>query len=153
MTDYNFNVAVVWFVLGFVLFLLEFVVPGLVLFFFGIGAWVVACLCLAFDLSINYQLIIFIASSGLNLLLFRKWIKTKLGIGKHSTELMDDEFLGKIGKAETSIIPGEKGKVDFKGTTWDATSEELVEKGDNVVIVGNDSIILKVKKQAAVSAI
>jgi membrane protein implicated in regulation of membrane protease activity len=58
---------------------------------------------------------------------------------------MEDEFLGKIGKAETAISPDQNGKVDFKGTTWQAASEDFIEKGENVLIIGNDSILLKVK--------
>jgi len=32
----------IWFIAGLVLILLEFVVPGVILVFFGAGAWVVA---------------------------------------------------------------------------------------------------------------
>ena len=63
---------------------------------------------------------------------------------KQSTEL-EDEFIGKTGKAETFIGPDNNGKVDFKGTTWDAQSEDIIEKGENVTIIGNDSILLIVK--------
>jgi membrane protein implicated in regulation of membrane protease activity len=139
------NAAVIWIIIGFVLFLLEFVLPGLILFFFAVGAWIVAILCLFVDLSINQQLIIFLLSSVVSILLLRKWFSKILWKRKHSTELMEDEFLGKIGKAETAISPGENGKVDFKGTTWQAASEDFIEKGENVLIIGNDSILLKVK--------
>lgn len=33
---------VIWFVIGLSLFLLEFIFPGLVLIFFGVGAWITA---------------------------------------------------------------------------------------------------------------
>jgi len=139
------NAAVIWIIIGFVLFLLEFVLPGLILFFFAVGAWIVAILCLFIDLSINQQLIIFLLSSVVSILLLRKWFSKLLWKRKHSTELMEDEFLGKIGKAETAISPDQNGKVDFKGTTWQAASEDFIEKGENVLIIGNDSILLKVK--------
>lgn len=137
--------AVIWIIIGFVFFLLEFVFPGLILFFFAVGAWIVAVLCLFLDLSINEQLIIFLISSIASILLFRRWLSKILWKRKHSTELLEDEFLGKIAKAETAISPGENGKVDFKGTTWQAASDDLIEKGDNVIIVGNESILLLVK--------
>jgi membrane protein implicated in regulation of membrane protease activity len=139
------NAAVIWIIIGFVLFLLEFVLPGLILFFFAVGAWIVAILCLFIDLSINQQLIIFLLSSIVSILLLRKWFSKILWKRKHSTELMEDEFLGKIGKAETAISPDQNGKVDFKGTTWQAASEDFIEKDENVLIIGNDSILLKVK--------
>lgn len=137
--------AVIWIIIGFVFFLLEFVFPGLILFFFAVGAWIVAVLCLFLDLSINEQLIIFLISSIASILLFRKWLSKILWKRKHSTELLEDEFLGKIAKAETAISPGENGKVDFKGTTWQAASDDLIQKGENVIIVGNESILLLVK--------
>jgi membrane protein implicated in regulation of membrane protease activity len=139
------NAAVIWIIIGFVLFLLEFVLPGLILFFFAVGAWIVAILCLFIDLSINQQLIIFLISSVVTILLLRKWLSKILWKRKHSTELLEDEFLGKTAKALTDISPGENGKVDFKGTTWQAGSEDTIEKGENVIIIGNESILLLVK--------
>ncbi len=136
---------VIWFIIGFILFLLEFVVPGLILFFFALGAWIVAILSLFIDLSINAQLIIFVVSSVVTILLLRKWLSKILWKRKQSTELLEDEFLGKTARAETAIFPGENGKVDFKGTSWQASSEDIIEKGENVIIIGNDSILLIVK--------
>ncbi len=144
------NAAVLWFLAGFVFFLLEFAVPGLILFFFAVGAWIVAILSLFFDLSINSQLIIFLASSIVTILLFRKWVKKIMWIKNQSSEI-EDEFLGKTGKAETFIGPGTNGKVDFKGTSWDARSEDIIEKGDNVIIVGNESILLIVQSTKSLS--
>ena len=139
-----YNAAVIWFVAGFIFFLLEFVIPGLILFFFAIGAWVVAILSLFFDFSIDIQLIIFISVSILTILLFRKWVKKILWIKKFTNEI-EDELIGKTGKAETNIAPGQNGKVDFRGTTWDAKSDDIINRGENVIIVGNDSILLIVK--------
>ncbi len=138
------NAAVIWFVIGFVCFLLEFAVPGLILFFFAVGAWVVAILSLFIDIGINAQLILFVTSSILSILLFRKWMKKIIWAKKRSTEL-EDEFLGKTAMAETLIGPGRNGKVYFKGTTWDARSEDLIEAGEHVTIIGNDSILLIVQ--------
>ena len=76
------SAAVIWFIIGFILFILEFVVPGLILFFFGLGAWVVALVSLFYDLSLNEQLIIFVITSVLSILLLRKWIVLLLAIQK-----------------------------------------------------------------------
>lgn len=139
-----FTAAVIWFIAGFVFFILEFVIPGLILFFFAVGAWIVAILSLFLDLSINAQLLIFVAASILTILFFRKYVKKIIWSRKNSSEI-EDEFVGKTGRAETSIRPGQDGKIDFKGTTWDARSVESIEKGENVTIIGNDSILLIVK--------
>jgi membrane protein implicated in regulation of membrane protease activity len=142
--DILYNAAVIWFIAGFIFFILEFVIPGLILFFFAVGAWIVAIVLLFVDLSIDMQLVLFLASSLLTILLFRKWVKRLIWARQKSSEI-EDEFIGKIGKAETFIGPGQNGKVGFKGTSWDASSDDIIEPGDNVKIVGNESILLIVK--------
>ena len=139
-----YNAAVIWFIVGFIFFLLEFGVPGLILFFFAVGAWIVALLSLFVDLPVNTQLIVFLASSLTTILAFRKWVKKIIWTKKYISEI-EDEFLGKTGKAETFIGPAQNGKVDFKGTSWDARSEDTIEKGEPVTIIGNESILLIVK--------
>lgn len=139
------NDAVIWFGIGFVLLVLEFIVPGLILFFFAVGAWIVAILCLIYDPGINTQILVFLGSSVVTILLFRKWIRKLIWSKKLSTELLEDEFLGKTAIAQTNITPGKNGKVDFKGTSWDACSEDVIDQGENVTIIGNDSILLIVK--------
>lgn len=149
--DTLLQAAVIWFTIGFILFILEFIVPGLILFFFGVGAWIVAILSLFIDLSLNAQLIIFVITSLLTILLLRKWV-TKMIYGKKpSSELLDDEFLGKIARTETAISPGENGKVYFKGTSWPASSEDIIQPGENVTITGTDSILLIVKSTKNIS--
>ncbi len=139
-----YNAAVIWFIVGFAFFLLEFAIPGLILFFFAVGAWVVAILSFFTDLSINSQLLIFLATSIVTVVFFRKWVKKIIWVKKYSSEI-EDEFIGKTGKAETYIGLGQNGKVDFKGTSWDARSEDSIEKGEPVTIIGNESILLIVK--------
>lgn len=142
--DRFLTTPVIWFIIGFVCFLLEFMLPGLILFFFAVAAWIVAILSLFIVLDINTQLILFLASATLTILLFRKWVRKLIWRKNHSSEL-EDEFLGKTGVAETFIGPGQNGKVDFKGTSWDASSDDIIDKGEQVTIIGNESILLIVK--------
>ncbi|MGF1923025.1 MAG: NfeD family protein [Bacteroidia bacterium] len=137
--------ALIWFGIGFIFFLLEFLIPGFIIFFFGVGAWVVAIVTLFFDISLNSQIILFVASSLLTVIFFRNWIKNKFGSFGVDNKQLEDEFIGKIGKAETSIAPGLAGKVEFKGTRWDATSDDIISAGENVLITETKSILLIVK--------
>jgi membrane protein implicated in regulation of membrane protease activity len=139
------SAAVIWFIIGFILFILEFVVPGLILFFFGLGAWIVAIVSLFYNVSLNEQMIIFVISSVVSIVLLRKWLSKIIWERKHSTELLEDEFIGKTAVAETQIRPGENGKIAFKGTSWQAASADIISKGENVIIIGNESILLIVK--------
>ena len=143
--EFLLNTAVIWFVIGLALFLLEFVLPGFILFFFGVGAWVVAMAVFFFDLSLNAQLLLFIVSSLISVLLLRNWLKRKFGDSDVNLSKLEDEFVGKIAIAETSIGPGMNGKVEFKGTSWEATSDDAIAIGESVMITATRSIILVVK--------
>ena len=67
-----------WFLIGLILILLEFGIPGVITVFFGIGAWLVALLCLLFNIPLNLQIIVFIIGSIIPLILLRKWFKQLL---------------------------------------------------------------------------
>ncbi|MFZ0280832.1 MAG: NfeD family protein, partial [Bacteroidales bacterium] len=56
----------IWFIIGLVLFLLELVLPGFVIFFFGVGAWITALLCLIANPGINLQVVVFAVTSVLS---------------------------------------------------------------------------------------
>lgn len=138
------NAAVIWFAIGFVFFLLEFALPGFIVFFFAVGAWITGIVLMFTDISLNTQLLIFLLSSILTILLFRNQLKKIMWSKKKASEI-EDELIGKTAVAQTFIAPGENGKVEFKGTVWDACSEETIAIGEKVIIVGNDSILLIVK--------
>jgi membrane protein implicated in regulation of membrane protease activity len=83
-------------------------------------------------------------ASIITLLIFRKWMRKLLYSRKQKSEI-EDEFIGKTGIVLSPISPGIHGKMNFKGTTWDATSEDILQPGERAIIIGNDSILLKVK--------
>lgn len=143
--DAFMNIPVLWFVVGFAFFLLEFVLPGFILFFFGIAAWLVAGVTLFIDIDVNVQLAIFLISAVISVLLFRKLLRDKLGMRKATPSILEDEYIGKIAVAETAITPSENGKVEFKGTSWDAKSEDYIVAGQKVEIIETRSILLIVK--------
>lgn len=135
------NPAVIWFLIGLVLLVSEFFVPGLIILFFGIGCWV-ASLALLFipDMPLNIQLIIFLVSSVLSLFLLRNSLKKWIGISDKKDDSSLEEYIGKECIAETDFDPGMAGKVSFKGARWEAHSTSEIKKGDTVIIKSVDSI-------------
>jgi inner membrane protein len=126
---------VVWFIIGLVLFLLELVIPGFVIFFFGVGAWATALLCLIAHPGINLQAIVFAVTSILSLLGLRKMIQKRFFYSKEElSKEVEDEFSGKEAVAITDLEPGKNGKVEFKGTQWKAESASSIREGDRVTI-------------------
>jgi membrane protein implicated in regulation of membrane protease activity len=139
---------IIWFVVGLVLLILEFILPGLIIAFFGAGAWIVALVCLITDIGINTQLIIFIISSVLSLLCLRKWLKgVFLGHSGSKQNLKEnlEEFIGQKAVVKEKIVPKAGGKVEFHGTNWLAQADEEIAEGTMVQIIGKDNITLKVK--------
>ena len=139
---------VVWFLIGLVLLVMEFVLPGLIIAFFGVGAWVVALVCLITDIGINTQLAIFIVCSVLSLLVLRRWVKgIFLGHAGSRQDLKQnlEEFIGQRAVVKEKIVPKLGGKVEFHGTDWEARSDEEITEGTVVEIVGKDNITLRVK--------
>ena len=142
---------IVWLVLGLAMLFLEFMLPGLIVLFFGIGACVVALVCLLSDYvsgSINIQLGIFIVSSLLSLLCLRKWLKgIFMGHVKAKQDISQElsEFTGERAVVTEKITPIQSGKVEFHGTHWLAEAEAEIEVGTVVEIVGKENITLKVK--------
>jgi membrane protein implicated in regulation of membrane protease activity len=142
----------IWFLVGLVLLILEFMLPGLIIFFFGVGAWIVAIICLLSSYvqgSINAQLLIFIVSSVLSLLILRRWIKgVFLGHSGAKQDLMKDlnEFIGERATVIEDISPRAGGKVEFHGTNWEARAESDIVAGAVVEIIEKNNITLKVKE-------
>ncbi|MBI9074651.1 MAG: NfeD family protein [Desulfatibacillum sp.] len=137
----------IWFVFGLVLILAEFAVPGIILVFFGVGAWVVSAMCAMFNASLNLQLLVFLVSSVLCLVFLRGWVQ-KVFVG-HSQDgesgFSNSEVVGQTAVVVEAIKPGYPGKVEFRGTQWKAIAEEPIQESRAVEIVRQDCITLIVK--------
>ena len=111
---------VIWFVVGVVLLIMEFAVPGLIIFFFGVGAWIVALVCFLTDISLNAQLLIFISSSVLCLLCLRKWLKSIfIGHVKAKQNMKEDlsDFVDKRPSSSARLRRNSEERLSFTGPT------------------------------------
>lgn len=135
-----------WFILGLILFLLELVIPGFFIFFFGLGAWVTAMVCFIGEPGTNLQIIIFAVVSVISLVALRKIIQKKFfySRGKESEEV-EDEFTGKEAIAVDEFGTDNIGKVEFKGTRWKAESKSPIKKGERVIIIQKENFKLIVE--------
>lgn len=140
------TIIIIWFVVGLVLILLEFVIPSLVIVFFGLGAWVTAIAVSIFpSMAFWVQMMIFTVFSVLSLVLLRGALKKRFfadheGAGNEGI----DDYIGKTAVVEVAIKDGE-GKVNYRGVSWTAHAKEDISLGKKVTIVGKDSIILNVE--------
>ena len=139
-----------WFILGVAFFIIEMAVPGFVLMFFGIGAWITAILTWIGILpSIPLQIGVFIVSSVVTLFLFRtklsNYFKGRIS-GKAEPEDVLTSVKGLKAVVKKEILPGEViGKVEFNGTLWNAEADEQIAEGSVVEIIERKNLVLKVK--------
>jgi len=138
----------IWFLIGLLLLLAEFMIPGLIVFFFGVGAWIVAVCCLLTDVTLNVQLLIFIISSVLLLVLLRSWVKgifTGHVTARQNLQEELSEFIGERAIVTQTITPKLAGKVELHGTNWVAEADVEIVEGTAVEVVAKKNITFKVK--------
>lgn len=141
------NNSLVWFIIGIFFLLAEIIMPGFIVFFFGVGGLVTALITYFFNVeSVFVQISIFILSSILCLVFLRN-VFTQLFKGKVSGQKdLKDEFIGKRAKVISEIRPNSlSGKVEFNGTNWEANSDYFIEKDSVVEITGRRDLKLIVK--------
>lgn len=138
----------IWIIVGFILLLVEFAIPGLITVFFGLGALAVGIICWFVDVSLNTQLLIFIVCSVLLLVSLRKSFK-RLFEGRFDAKKLDtgelDDFIGQKAVVTKEITPGKIGKVEFHGSYWEAEASETIPEGSSVEIIDKKNITLIVR--------
>ena len=138
--------STLWILTGLILLILEFTVPGLIIFFFGVGAILTGLLCLVVDLSFNTQLAFFTINSIAMLLLLRRFLKPILSPARESDTPNIEEFKGEAATVTEAIHPERCGKVEFHGAEWRAKASTALAAGDRVTITARDNLTLTVSK-------
>jgi len=140
--------AVTWIVAGLLLILSEFIVPGFLIFFFGVGAMLTGCLMLCFNgMPVYLQLLNFAVVSVVLLFASRHFFPN-IFRGKERNSALpsdDEECAGKMVEVVEPIVPEIGGKVGFQGTEWHAVSDKRHEVGEFVRIVKRENITLIVE--------
>ena len=137
----------IWFVVGLLLFLAEFAAPGLVIFFFGLGAWVVTLICFVVNIGLTTQLVLFLVFSIIFLALLRKQFKSLFYRESSKNGYAADaghEYIGKRVVVTKEIQLDLKGRIEYCGTQWDAEADVPIPEGATVEIIGKDNITFKV---------
>jgi membrane protein implicated in regulation of membrane protease activity len=140
--------ALYWFLGGLVLMLLELALPGIILLFIGLGAWVTALAAwLGWVDSLAGQTLVFAIASVVLLVglrrLFKGWLTGFTLAGDSAHEL--NEFLGKTVPVVTAIPAGGVGKVEFRGVHWNAQSDAPLGAGASAIITGREGLCLLVR--------
>ena len=139
-----------WLGSGIFLMAIEFLVPGLVLVFVGLGS-----LTVVFGMHFGYidgilqQFITFFLSSIIYLLTLRFLVlRFFTSVTRKENIDEDEEVMGSIVELVADINSGEFGRVEHSGSSWQARAEgdQIILKGEQVKIIGRDNITWIVQK-------
>ena len=141
-----------WLTIGVALMIIELIVPGTYLIWFGFAATVVGIMTwLIPDLALIWQLIwlallsVFFAVIGWRV--YGKLIFKKEPDGKYKD--LNNPIAQMKGKTvEVSAVKGDKIQVSVGDTVWPALSEDKFKVGDKAVITGSpNGVELTIKKK------
>ena len=139
-----------WLGSGILLMAIEFLVPGLVMVFLGLGS-----LTVVFGMHFGYidgilqQFITFFISSIIYLLTLRFLVLRFVpSVTRKENIDEDEEVMGSIVELVADINSGEFGRVEHSGSSWQARAEgdQTILKGEQVKIIGRDNITWIVQK-------
>jgi len=143
-----FEPYMIWFIVGLVLILSEFALPGIILIFIGLGAWLAAFTAwMEWTPTLASQMTVFTVGSLILLLglrrFFTEWF---MGLSKNGDARdAEEEFAGKEVKVVSTIAGGRNGKVEFKGASWNARSDDSLQAGCIAIIISREGLTLTVR--------
>lgn len=145
MSLLSFSPVLLWFLAGIVFFALELALPGLVVFFFGLGAWCAALAVYLLPMPLAHQMLVFLGASLLALLLLRSALK-KIFSGR---KLEVDAMAGALppdatGEVIEAITPPAAGLIKYGGSFWQATADQPFAKGTIVRVLEKTNLTVKV---------
>ena len=140
--------AWIWMYIGAFLMLAELMLPGFVMFFFGLSAATVGLLRFAFGdaFTTTWQLAAFSAFAILYLAVLRR-VLTKLFTGSVECSAVDfdKDSVGRVGKVVAAIRPPRAGRVLIGDAEWDAVASAGIDAGTDVKVVGQDNLTMRVE--------
>lgn len=132
-----FNIATIWLVIGIILLLSEFLIPGFTIFFFGIGALITSLLLTLIpqlQSIIWLQIVIFTITSIVSLVTLRKYLNKAL---KGELYKERDDYIGQECSVLEALSKEKAGRIMYNGTSWEAFSDEgKLRKNQKVKIIG-----------------
>ena len=138
-----------WILLGFLLVGSELLIPGFVIFFFGLGSLITGILTAVIPglkSSFILQVLIWLGASALSLFTLRKYF-ARVFKGRLISAEKTDDFAGQKVAVIEAIGPDKPGRIRFQGTSWRAVSyTESFQPGESVEILEKENLTFVVTK-------
>lgn len=146
----------VWAVIGIACIGMEMLMPGFVIFFFGMGALGTAVLSLIPGVSsvVWLQILFFVVLSLVSLISLRKhFSRIFAGSVFDSSKVSREESgAGEIAEITEAVGPQREGRIRFRGTTWRAkTTGADIPIGSHARIVSREGMVYLIEPKTDIS--
>jgi len=134
-----------WLIAGVILILAEFVVPGVFICFFGVGALLTGVATLIFPTTpLAWALLIFTILSLISLFTCRRFMpKTFRGVSKvDNSDIENDDVVGAEVTVVEPVAPDAPGKVEFRGSLWTASADHQIAAGEHAKVIRRQNLTL-----------
>lgn len=141
-----------WFTLGICLIILEMLLPGIFLMWFGVSALIVGFITLIITMSINAELVLFaitsICSVILVIIIMRKQSpNTQATVTHNLNQIRGSEFIGMQFTLDSNV-QNQQGKLNIGDTVWLLKGPDAVAGTDiTITNVENNALIFKINTQ------
>ena len=134
-----------WFIAGVILILAEFVVPGVFICFFGVGALLTGVVVwLLPGITLTTAVLLFSFLSVVFLVFCRRFMPRSFrGVVKvdHS-DIENDDIAGAEAVVTEAVAPDAPGKVEFRGSLWTARADRAIAVGERAKIRSRKNLTL-----------
>ncbi len=135
----------IWAIVGVVCIGLEMLLPGFVIFFFGLGALATALFSLIplVTALVWLQILLFVIFSVVSLIVLRRRFAKIFAGTVFDSRHPDPEETGAGETAEVieSVTPHADGRIRFRGTTWPArTRSGTIAAGSRALVIERDGM-------------
>ena len=134
-----------WFIAGVILILAEFMVPGVFICFFGVGALLTGVAAwLIPDMSFTLALLLFSFLSVVFLVFCRRFMPRSFrgAVKVDHSDIENDDIAGAEAVVTEAISPDAPGKVEFRGSQWTARADRSLAVGERAKIKSRRNLTL-----------
>lgn len=139
------NAVIFWIIVAAAVIAIDIVTSNFLFAWFAVGA-LIAMIADLFGVSFGVQVVLFLVVNLITVAVGYPWAKRKFKTGVKHTPLMEENYIGRVMKAEEDIKDRAKIKID--GIYWTIqNSGDEIKRNERFKIIGIEGIKLIAKKE------
>ncbi|WP_291649253.1 NfeD family protein [Clostridium sp.] len=140
--------VIFWIIVAAVVIAIDIATSNFLFAWFAVGAFV-AMIADLLGVTFGVQVVLFLVVNLITVSIGYPWAKRKFKEGVKRTPLMEENYIGRVMKAEQDI--GDRAKIKVDGIYWTVQNlGEVIKKDESFKITGIEGIKLIIKKEEEV---